>query len=104
MGNLMESVTQKVLGLVEEKTGVPVIAKADPSLSTLAALHVARHGAHAHIVAYNPTLGSRFATLTFLLRENVPFGTPLKLMRTSARNRRARSTSLRSSGRCWQSR
>jgi hypothetical protein len=53
----MESVTQKVIELIREKTGVPVLVKADPSLRTWAAVMMARRGAAAHIVTFNPKAG-----------------------------------------------
>ena len=39
----LASTTQKVIGLVEEMTGVPVVVTPDPSLQTLAAVKIARH-------------------------------------------------------------
>jgi len=47
--------TQDVLKAVEETTGRPLVALADPSLGPLLAkLTMARGAAPAHLVAYNP--------------------------------------------------
>jgi hypothetical protein len=54
----LPSTTQKVIGLVEVMTGVPVVVTPDPSLQTLAAVKIARHSAPAHIVTYNPLMGA----------------------------------------------
>ena len=44
----LASTTQKVIGLVEEMTGVPVVVTPDSSLQTLAVVKIARHSAPAH--------------------------------------------------------
>ena len=49
--------TQKALAQVEEKTGLPVIVNPDPSIGTLASVKIARYGAPAHVVNYNPHMG-----------------------------------------------
>ena len=54
----LASTTQKVIGLVEEMTGVPVVVTPDSSLQTLAVVKIARHSAPAHIVTYNPLVGA----------------------------------------------
>jgi hypothetical protein len=54
----LASTTQKVIGLVEEKTGVPVVVTPDTSLQMLAAVKIARHSAPAHIITYNPLMGA----------------------------------------------
>ncbi|MCX6035638.1 MAG: hypothetical protein NTV38_11785 [Chloroflexi bacterium] len=46
----LASTTQKVIGLVEEMTGVPVVVTPDTSLQTLAAVKIAPHFAQVHIV------------------------------------------------------
>jgi tetratricopeptide (TPR) repeat protein len=54
----LQDTTKKIVALVEERTGIPVITTADPSQGTLATVKIARYDAPAHIVTYNPRLGS----------------------------------------------
>ena len=54
----LQDTTKKIVALVEERTGIPVITTPDPSQGTLAIVKIARHSAPAHIVTYNPRLGS----------------------------------------------
>jgi hypothetical protein len=54
----LQDTTKKIVALVEERTGTPVITTPDPSQGTLAIVKIARHSAPAHIVTYNPRLGS----------------------------------------------
>jgi hypothetical protein len=54
----LQDIAKKILTLVEGRTGIPVITTPDPSQGTLATVKIARHSAPAHIVTYNPRLGS----------------------------------------------
>jgi hypothetical protein len=54
----LQDTTKKIVALVEERTGIPVITTPDPSQGTLATVKVARHSAPAHVVTYNPHMGT----------------------------------------------
>lgn len=49
--------TERVIRLVEEASRLPVIVQADPSMTLLAAVKIARGSDPAHVVTYNPRLG-----------------------------------------------
>ena len=50
----LHPVTEKVLKLVEETTGLPVIVRFDPAMTTLASVKIAQGSAPAHFLTYNP--------------------------------------------------
>jgi hypothetical protein len=54
----LHNLTQKVLDLVQEKTGRPVVVSPDPALTTLAISRMAQGKAPAHAVSYNPSVGA----------------------------------------------
>lgn len=49
-------VTERVIRQVEEVSRVPVLVQADPSMTLLAAVKIARGSAPAHLVTYNPRM------------------------------------------------
>ena len=54
----LRDATRSVISLVEQTTHRPVIVRADSSLRTLATVTIARRGAPAHVVTYNPSASS----------------------------------------------
>ncbi len=55
----LRETTRQILELVERASGRPVLVTEDPSLTTLAAVRMARGDAPAHVIAYNPTAGTQ---------------------------------------------
>lgn len=54
----LRDTTRSIISLVEQTTDRPVIVRADSSLKTLATVTIARRGAPAHVVTYNPSASS----------------------------------------------
>lgn len=50
--------TEQVMRLVEQTTGLPVIAQADPAMKNLASVKIASGSAPAHVVTYNPSVSA----------------------------------------------
>lgn len=50
----LRETTRRIIALVEETSGLPVLVSEDPNLQTLAMMRMARGGASAHTIMYKP--------------------------------------------------
>ncbi len=55
----LRETTRRIIALVEERSGFPVLVSEDPSIQTLAAVRMARGGAAAHTISYRPSPGAQ---------------------------------------------
>ena len=54
----LRETTRRIIALVEETSGFPVLVSEDPNLQTLATMRMARGGASAHTISYKPSPGT----------------------------------------------